>query len=135
MPVPFNQKLSQHTEKQYLELETNYLNLYNFVQSLLTITENKDIDSDSQRLSHFNALTIRVTEGVKRFEKFTKDLRGNLLKGNSASSDPEGKPYEVRILTTKEEKDLIIESLEHMACSYPDLKISKMFQSIADQIK
>ena len=24
MPVPFNQKISEHTESQYLELETNY---------------------------------------------------------------------------------------------------------------
>ena len=135
MPVPFNQKLSQHTEKQYLELETNYLNLYNFVQSLLTITENKDIDSDSQRLSHFNALTIRVTEGVRRFEKFTQALQSNLFARNSASSDSVGKPYEVRILTTKEEKKLIIEALEHMSNSYPDLKVSDEFQNLANQIK
>ncbi len=135
MPVPFNQKLSQHTEKQYLELETNYLNLYNFVQSLLTITENKDIDSDSQRLSHFNALTIRVTEGVKRFEKFTKDLRSNVFTRNSASSNSEGKPYEVRILATKKEKKLIIEALEHMSNSYPDLKVSDKFQQLANEIK
>lgn len=135
MPVPFNQKLSQHTEKEYLELETNYLNLFNYVQGLLTITENKDIDSDSQRLSHFNALTIRVTEVINRFEKFTKDLQGNSLERNSASSNPEGKPYEVRILTTKEERELIIESLEHMANSYPDLKVSDKFQKLANEIK
>ena len=44
MPVPFNQKISEHTESQYLELETNYLNLFIFVKSLLAITENKDIN-------------------------------------------------------------------------------------------
>jgi 3-deoxy-D-manno-octulosonic-acid transferase len=135
MPLPFNQKLSQHTEKQYLELETNYLNLFNFVQSLLTITENKDINSDSQRLIHFNALTIRLTEGIKRFQKFTKDLRSNSFSRNSASSDSEGNPYDVRILTSKEEKELIIEALEHMANSYPDLKVSDKFQQIANDIK
>jgi 3-deoxy-D-manno-octulosonic-acid transferase len=135
MPLPFNQKLSQHTEKEYLELETNYLNLFNFVQSLLTITENKDINSDSQRLIHFNALTIRLTEGIKRFQKFTKDLRSNSFSRNSASSDSEGNPYDVRILTSKEEKELIIEALEHMANSYPDLKVSDKFQQIANDIK
>jgi 3-deoxy-D-manno-octulosonic-acid transferase len=135
MPTPFNKQLSKHSEKEYLELETNYLNLFNFVQSLLSITENKDINSDSQRLIHFNALTIRLTEGINRFLKFTKDLRGNSLKRNSASSDSEGNPYEVRILTSKEEKELIIEALEHMANSYPDLKVSDKFQQIANDIK
>tara|TARA_R110000744_G_scaffold361699_4_gene469556 strand:- start:3273 stop:3656 length:384 start_codon:yes stop_codon:yes gene_type:complete len=127
--------MSRHTEKDYLDLETNYLNIYNFVQSLLTITENKDIDSDSQRLSHFNALTIRINEGVSRFEKFTKDLRSNLFAQDSASPSSEGKDYEVRILATKEEKKLIIEALEHMSNSYPDLKVSDTFQEIADNIK
>jgi hypothetical protein len=135
MPVPFNQKLEEHTEKQYLELETNYLNLFNFLQSLLTITENKDIDSDSQKIIHFNALTIRLNEGLRRFLKFTKDLRSNSISRNSASSDSEGDPYEVRILTSKEEKKLIIEALEHMANSYPDLKVSDQFQQIANDIK
>ncbi len=101
----------------------------------MAITENKDINSDSQRLSHFNALTIRVTEGVNRFEKFTQVLQSNLFSRNSASSDSVGNPYEVRILTSKEEKKLIIEALEHMACSYPDLKVSDKFQKIANDIK
>jgi len=135
MPTPFNKQLSKHSEKEYLELETNYLNLFNFVQSLLSITENKDINSDSQRLIHFNALTIRLTEGVNRFIKFTKDLRSNSISRNSASSDSEGNPYEVRILTSKEEKELIIEALEHIANSYPDLKVSDKFQQIANDIK
>jgi len=133
--VPLNKTLAKHTEKEYLELETNYLNLFTFIQSLLTITENKDINSDSQRLSHFNALTIRLNEGINRFEKFTKDLRSNLFTRNSASSDSEGKDYEVRILATKQEKRLIIEALEHMANSYPDMKIADEFQQIANEIK
>ena len=41
MPVPF---LNKHSEKQYLELETNFLNLFNFVQSLLTHTEGEHLD-------------------------------------------------------------------------------------------
>ena len=57
MPVPF---LNKHSEKQYLELEKNYLNLYNFLQSLLSITEREDLDSDSKKLIHFGALCMRV---------------------------------------------------------------------------
>tara|TARA_R100001377_G_C3082778_1_gene73014 strand:+ start:74 stop:478 length:405 start_codon:yes stop_codon:yes gene_type:complete len=131
----FNKILAQHTESQYLDLETNYLNLYNFTESLLSITENKDIDSDSQRLTHFNALTIRLNEGLNRFQKFTKDLRGSLFTRNSANSNPEGNNYEVRILATKREKKLIIESLEHLARSFPDMVASAELQKIADNIK
>mgnify|MGYP003637412701 FL=1 len=127
--------MSRHTEKDYLDLETNYLNIYNFVESLLTITENKDIDSDSQRLSHFNALTIRINEGVSRFQEFTKALRSNLFAQNSATSGSEGNNYAVRILVTRQEKKLIIEALEHMANSYPDMKIADEFQEISNQIK
>ena len=36
MPYPM---LNKHSEAQYLELEKNYFYLYNFLQSLLTITE------------------------------------------------------------------------------------------------
>lgn len=72
---------------------------------------------------------------MNRFIKFTKDLRSNSISRNSASSDSEGNPYEVRILTSKEEKELIIEALEHMANSYPDLKVSDKFQQIANDIK
>ena len=69
MPFPF---LKRHSEKQYLDLETNYLNLFGAVSSLLTITEGEDLNSDSQRLSHFNALCTRVHEIVNRFEKVTE---------------------------------------------------------------
>ena len=45
MPVPFLQK---HSEQQYLYLETFALNLFTAVQSLMTITEGEDLDSDNQ---------------------------------------------------------------------------------------
>lgn len=137
MPLPFNKILSEHTEKQYLELETNYLNLYSFAESLLTITENRDINSDSQRLTHFNALTIRLNEGVSRFQRFTKALRSNLFARNSASSDSEG-TYSHDILPieiTDYEGKLIVESLEHISSSYPELKVADDFQELANRIK
>ena len=64
MPVPF---LNKHSEKQYLELEKNYLNLYNFLQSLLSITEREDLDSDSKKLIHFGALCMSTQTSLVRF--------------------------------------------------------------------
>ena len=71
MPVPF---LNKHSEEQYLELEKHYLNLHSAMSSLLTITEGEDLDTDSQRLIHFNALCTRVNEIIERFDEF-KDSR------------------------------------------------------------
>ena len=45
MPYPM---LNKHSQKQYLELETVAINLFTAVQSLMTITEGEDLDSDSQ---------------------------------------------------------------------------------------
>jgi len=52
MPYPM---LNKHSQKQYLELETVAINLFTAVQSLMTITEGEDLDSDSQKLIHFGA--------------------------------------------------------------------------------
>ncbi len=89
MPYPFIQK---HSEKQYLDLETNYLNLYNALSSLLTITEGEDLNSDSQRLSHFNALCTRVNEIVERFSKVTEQVQTSKFKGDSATTSSKSAP-------------------------------------------
>ena len=68
MPFPF---LKKHSEKQYLDLETNYLNLFSALESLLTITEGEYLDSDSQRLIHFIALCTRINDIISRFQKVT----------------------------------------------------------------
>ena len=44
MPYPMLNKFSQN---QYLEIEKNYFNLFNALQSLLTHTEGEDLDADS----------------------------------------------------------------------------------------
>ena len=132
MPVPF---LNKHSEKQYIELETQFLNLFNFVQSLMTHTEGEHLDSDSQKLNHFGALCIRVSEGVERFNKFAEQVRDVMFKGDSTTTPPPGPAGDIKIICNKEEYALILEALEHMACSFPDLKISNQFQAIADDIK
>jgi hypothetical protein len=134
MPYPM---LNKHSEKQYIELETNFLNLFNFVQSLLTHTEGEHLDSDSQKLNQFGALCIRVQEGVERFSDFAEQVQDVMFKGDSATTNPPlPEPAgDIKIICNKEEYALIIEALEHMACSFPDVKISDQFQAIADDIK
>ena len=133
MPIPFG-TLNQHSEAQYLKLEQKYLNLFNFLESLLTITEGEDLDSDSKKLSHFNALCIRVNEGVERFNKFTQQVRDVMFQGNSALPRDPGSA-EIVIYCGKGEYQLIIEALEHLGNSFPDLKVSDQFQDLADDLK
>ena len=121
MPVPF---LNKHSEKQYIELETQFLNLFNFVQSLMTHTEGEHLDSDSQKLNHFGALCIRVSEGVERFSKFAEQVRDVMFKGDSTTTPPQiPEPSgDVQIRCNNREYGHIIEALEHYANMYPDSK-------------
>ena len=131
MPVPF---LNKHSEKQYLELETHYFNLHSFLQSLLTITEGEHLNSDSQRLNHFNALCARINEGVDRFSKITKQVRDSQFKGDSATTSSHPESAEVVIYCSKEERELMIEALEHIGISFPDLKKADEFHDLAKDL-
>lgn len=131
MPYPL---IKKHTEDQYLELEKNFLNLFNFNQSLLTITEGEDLENNDMKLSHFNALCIRLNEGVEQFSKFAEKVRGNQFQGDSANNLA-SEPSQIVIKCDYEEYKKIIESLEHIANSFPDLKSSDEFQKIADDLK
>ena len=133
MPIPFG-TLNQHSESQYLKLEQKYLNLFNFLESLLTITEGEDLDSDSKKLSHFNVLCIRVNDGVEQFSKFTQQVRDVMFHGNSALPRDPGSA-EIVIYCDKEEHKLIIDSLEHIANSFPDLHTADQFHDLANDIK
>jgi len=133
MPTPF---LKKHSEEQYLELEKNYLNLYNFLQSLLSITECEDLDSDSQKLSHFDALCMRINQTVEKYSKFANKVRDVMFKGDSATTTSFPEPVgNIMITVNKQEYSLIIEALEHMANAYPNLKVADEFQAIANDIK
>ena len=134
MPVPF---LNKHSEKQYIELETQFLNLFNFVQSLMTHTEGEHLDSDSQKLNHFGALCIRVSEGVERFSKFAEQVRDVMFKGDSATTPPQiPEPSgDVQIIVNNREYGHIIEALEHYANMYPDSKVADEFQQVANDLK
>ena len=136
MPVPF---LNKHSEKQYIELETQFLNLFNFVQSLMTHTEGEHLDSNSQKLNHFNALCVRVAEGVERFSDFAEQVRDVMFKGDSATTnDPQNSGLangNIQIIVNRREYEYIVESLEHFSNMYPDLKVADKFQKVADDIK
>lgn len=133
MPIPFG-TLNKHSESQYLKLEQKYLNLFNFLESLLTITEGEDLDSDSKKLSHFNALCMRINEGIERFSKFTQQVRDVMFNENSATTPQSPGSAEVVIYCTKDEHKLMIEALEHIGNSYPDLRIADSFQNLADDL-
>ena len=133
MPYPF---LKKHSEKQYLDLETNYLNLFNALSSLLTITEGEDLDSDSQRLSHFNALCTRINEIVDRFSKVTEQVQTSELKGDSATTSSKSDPASVILLwVNQHERALIVEALENYSLMLNDYKVSDNFTKLANEIK
>ena len=133
MPYPFLQK---HSEKQYLDLETNYLNLFNALSSLLTITEGEDLNSDSQRLSHFNSLCTRINEIVARFSKVTEQVQTSKFKGDSATTSSKSDPASVILLwVDQEERGLIVEALENYALLLDDYKVSDNFTKLANEIK
>ena len=133
MPVPF---LNKHSEAQYLDLEKNYLNLFNFLQSLLSITEGEDLDSDSKKLIHFGALCIIINQAVEEYADFTSKVRESMFKGDSATTTPITEPSgDVQIIVNNREYGHIIEALEHYANMYPDSKVADEFQRIADDIK
>tara|TARA_R100000655_G_scaffold52345_5_gene90142 strand:- start:6349 stop:6810 length:462 start_codon:yes stop_codon:yes gene_type:complete len=150
MPYPM---LNKHSEAQYLELEKNYFNLFNALQSLLTHTEGEDLDEDSKRLIHFGALCIRINQIVEEYADFTSKVRDVMFKGDSATTtlnsssvsglsikefktpptpEPSG---DVQIIVNKKEYGYIIEALEHFASMYPDLKVADQFQQLSNDIK
>ena len=128
--------LNKHSEAQYLELEKNYFNLYNFLQSLLTITEGEDLDSDSKRLIHFSALCMRINQAVEEYAEFTSKVRDVMFKGDSATTTPIPEPSgDVQIIVNNREYGHIIEALEHYANMYPDSKVADEFQQVANDLK
>jgi hypothetical protein len=133
MPIPF---LKKHSEEQYIDLEKNYLNLYNFLQSLLTITEGEDLDSDSQKITHFNALCMRINQGIEEYANFTDRVKALMFKRYSATTSSKPDPVgDIKIICNKKEYELILEAIEHIAHSFPDLKVADEFHDLARDLK
>ena len=134
MSESFGKILNEHSEGQYLKLEQQFLNLYNLLESLLTITEGEDLDSDSQRLIHFNALCSRINDGVEKFSDIAQGVRDAKFRGEQIPY-PEGTDYETVIYATQSEVKLMIEALEHIGRSFPDLGYADRFQNIAADLR
>ncbi len=130
MPYPL---LNEHSESQYLELEKNFLNLFNFVLSLQTITEGEDLNSDTLKIQHFGALCIRISQAIEEYMDFAQQVRKHQFKGDSTTTNSES--AEIFIKCNKQEHKDIIEGLEHFANSYPDLKVADRFKVLANDIK
>ena len=104
-----------------MDLETNYLNLFSALESLLTITEGEDLDSDSQRLIHFNALCTRINDIISRFQKVTEQVRDSKVKGDSATTTSHPDPASVILMWVSHgDHKLIIEALENYALMLSD---------------
>ena len=58
-----------------------------------------------------------------------------MFHGNSATTPQAPESAEIVIYCTKDEHKLMIEALEHIGNSFPDLKISDQFQDLADDLK
>tara|TARA_R100000654_G_scaffold34760_2_gene60203 strand:+ start:57 stop:461 length:405 start_codon:yes stop_codon:yes gene_type:complete len=112
------------------------IQLFNAVQSLLTITEGEDLDSDSQRLIHFDALCMRINQICEQYQSKIQRVRDVMLSVDSATtqSKPEPSGY-IQILVNKDEYSLMVEALEHMANALRDFKDSDKFQELANDIK
>lgn len=140
MPYPF---IAKHDEKQYLKLEEHFMNLHSFLISLQTHTEGEDLNKDSLKLIHFSALCSRISEGIERFDKAYQQVKDAQFKGDSATTTsndslPAGydKPNNnVQIIVNPREYVMILESLEHLANSFPDDSYCQELQTLANDIK
>ena len=119
-----------------VETKTLSINLFNALQSLVTITEGEDLDSDSQKIIHFNALCERINQIIGEYTSKIQKVRNVMYNEDSATTPSTTEPSGyIQILVNKQEYSLVIEALEHMANAYPNLKVADEFQAIANDIK
>lgn len=119
-----------------IETKTLSINLFNALQSLLTITEGKNLGSDSQKIIHFNALCERINQIIGEYTPKIQKVRNVMYNEDSATTPSTTEPSGyIQILVNKQEYSLVIEALEHMANSLSELKVSDQFQELADDIK
>ena len=107
--------IREHSEEQYLELETNFMNLFNSVQSLLTITEGENLDSDTAKLNHFKALCKRINSISNRFQKAYDKTVNDMYNGDRDKI--ENTPKHHAFLNQKE-YDMLLECIDHFIQMY-----------------
>ena len=120
--------LNKHSEEQYLELETNFFNLFNAVQSLLTITEGENLDSDEIKARHLGALSIRLNDISERFGKIKKKVESDMFRGNAKKE----KPF---ISLNENESTKLIECVEHFICMFEMQNEVSDYKNLLNKIK
>ena len=111
--------------------------MFTAVQSLMTITEGEDLDSDSKKLIHFGALWMRINQIVEEYAPKIQKVEDVMFKGDSATTNsPLPQPSgDIEILVNYREYKHIVDALEHFANMYPDSKVADEFQQVANDLK
>ena len=122
--------INKHSEKQYLELETHFLNLFNAIESLLTITEGKDLERESERLVHFNALCERVNFITEKFSKIKQGVLANQFPKSSVNHTT--KPP---VSLNENETKKLIECIEHYVCMFEFENEASDYKNLLNKIK
>ena len=125
------QILNQHSEEQYLELETHFFNLFNSVASLLVITEGENLENDDLKISHFNALTKRINEIVGNFDKIKKGVEKVMFKGEKVihnSTQP------LSIDLDENETKMVYECIEHFIHMYTVVDDAEPYKNLLNKL-
>lgn len=121
----------RHSEKQYLELETNFLNLFNAVESLLTITEGENLDSDQLKARHLGALSIRLNEITERFSKIKQGVLDVMFKGEPIHTlQPSVKHF-----LNEQEAELLLECIEHFINMWEKVDDPTPYKNLLKKLK
>ena len=123
--------IREHSEDQYLKLEANFMNLYNSVQSLLTITEGEDLDNDEQKIIHFNALCKRINDITEHYQKAYKKTVNDMYKGDRDKQ--ENTPYRHNFLNEKEYR-MVLECIDHFIEMYGVVENELPYKNLRDKI-
>tara|TARA_R100000781_G_scaffold94684_1_gene58994 strand:+ start:3698 stop:4087 length:390 start_codon:yes stop_codon:yes gene_type:complete len=122
--------INKHSEKQYLELETNFINLFNAVESLLTITEGEDLNTDELKARHLGALSIRLNEITERFSKIKQGVIDVMFKGDAIHTTPKLPAVSLSV----EETERLIECVEHFICMWEIDNDSSKYKDLLNKI-
>tara|TARA_Y100001938_G_scaffold109031_2_gene149021 strand:- start:2424 stop:2849 length:426 start_codon:yes stop_codon:yes gene_type:complete len=137
MAVPFKGDfpfLKKHTEDEYLKLETNFKNLFIAVKSLAVIYENSD-NKNSVKLGALSMSIERIINEYKEFEG-SLTLQGASSSNSATTNQQDDSPQKFAFRVNEEELDMMVESLEHLACmlGVDDHDFPK-YNTLAEEIK
>jgi len=123
--------INKHSEEQYLKLETNFINLFNAVESLLTITEGEGLENDQQKARHLGALSIRLNEITERFSKIKQGVLDVMFKGEPIHTlHPSAKHF-----LNEQETELLFECIEHFINMWEKVDDPTPYKDLLEKLK